>query len=277
MATLISHDKLNQHAVKKYNFKSLGSTDEEEEEYTSALLSSGEEEISPVVEEAPPIANVEENQSRRESDVDASSMSKGSRDALIESLMKKTDEMSSNFIKLQMKLEDKEKEYETNLEAAKINSFNEGLAAGVQKAIEETNTNVKAGIEQFANSVSALESSAKEFESALEIIKSDLMSAAIDIAQEVIDVEVTENSSEIAKVLSDALIKDLQSASKITLKVNPNDHGGVSEHVGALEHVQILSDSAVSDGGVIAISDAGNIDSQISKRFQRVKRAALSE
>jgi flagellar assembly protein FliH len=88
---------------------------------------------------------------------------------------------------------------------------------------------------------------------------------------------VGENSSEIAGVLSDALIKDLQNAAKITLKVNPNDHGAVSEHVGALDNIQIVSDSAVNDGGVIAMSDVGNIDSQISKRFERVKREILSE
>ena len=68
----------------------------------------------------------------------------------------------------------------------------------------------------------------------------------------------------------------MQSASKITLKVNPKDHGEISQRVGSLEHVEVISDSAVSEGGVIALSDAGNIDAQISKRFERVKRAALS-
>ncbi|HIP20137.1 MAG TPA: flagellar assembly protein FliH, partial [Sulfurimonas sp.] len=99
----------------------------------------------------------------------------------------------------------------------------------------------------------------------------------LDIAKEVVKVEVGESANEIAKVLSDELLKDLQSASKVTLKVNPNNHGAVSEHVGKLEHISVISDSAVSEGGVIVISDAGNIDSQITKRFERVRRTALSE
>ena len=91
------------------------------------------------------------------------------------------------------------------------------------------------------------------------------------------NVELNDNSKEVAKVLSDELIKELQSASKVTLKVNPKDHGAISEHVGSLEHIEVVSDSAISEGGVIAISDAGNIDAEISKRFERVKKAVLSE
>jgi flagellar assembly protein FliH len=130
---------------------------------------------------------------------------------------------------------------------------------------------------QFSKSVAALEKSADEFERALEGIKSELVTAAIDIAKEVISSELTNSSAEVAKVLSAELIKELQSASKVTLKVNPKDHGAISQSVGSLKHVEVLSDSAVSQGGVIAISDAGNIDAQISKRFERVKKAALSE
>ena len=281
MSTLIQIEKLDNHTVSKYDFKSLTGINEEFEEvgFSSLVEASNNHDNS---EET--LENIEsesytedENPNRRVSDVDASSMSKGSKDALIESLMKKTDEMSSNFIKLQMKLEDKEIEYAKSLETAKTSSYTEGLDAGTKQATEDIQNDLKEGITQLGNSIKTLENSAKEFESALEVIKADLMTAAIDIAQEVINVEIDTKSSEIASVLSDALIKDLQSASKITLKVNPKDHGSISEHVGSLENIQILSDSAISEGGVIAISDVGNIDSQISKRFQRVKRAALSE
>ncbi|MFT5660537.1 MAG: flagellar assembly protein FliH [Sulfurimonas sp.] len=279
MSTLISTESLDKHTVNKYNFKSLSGAGEEEVAYSSLIDSQNEEENIEEVAENPVSESYteDENPNRRVSDVDASSMSKSSKDALIESLMKKTDEMSSNFIKLQMKLEDKEVEYTASLETTKTTAYNEGLAAGTKQAMEDTGSDLKEGIVQLGNSIKTLENSAKEFESALEVIKADLMTAAIDIAQEVINVEVDTKSSEIALVLSEALIKDLQSAAKITLKVNPKDHGFISEQVGSLKHIEIVSDSAVSDGGVIAISDAGNIDSQISKRFERVKRAALSE
>nr|CAI78783.1 flagellar biosynthesis/type III secretory pathway protein [uncultured Campylobacterota bacterium] len=262
MATIIERENVSAHIIDKYNFK---------------VLSMGNA-SSEVPEVRPTEALVEEKKpARQESDVDSSAMSKSSKDALIESLMKKTDEMSSNFIKLQMKLEDKEEEYKVQLQKAKETSYNEGLDAGKLKAKEEYKANYTEGLSQFAKSVAALENSAKEFDVALEGIKGELVTAAIDIAKEVINIELGNSSAEIAKVLSTELIKELQSASKVTLKVNPKDHGAISQSVGSLKHVEVLSDSAVSEGGVIAISDAGNIDAQISKRFERVKKAALSE
>ena len=169
------------------------------------------------------------------------------------------------------------KEYKQELEKVKDESFNAGIEAGIKKAFEDEEKNKANGLAQFSASVTTLENSAKEFRDALESIKKELVLAAIDISQEVINLELSQNSQEVAKVLGDELIKELQSASKITLRVNPKDHGAISEHVGVLENIQIVSDSAVNEGGVIAISDAGNIDSQISKRFQRVKKVALSE
>jgi flagellar assembly protein FliH len=267
LATIISKESVLRHSVDKYNFKVLS---------IGEHLSSTSEEIeeSPKLSEASQEA--QEN-SIADTHIDSSAMSQSSKDSLIESLMKKTDEMSSNFIKLQMKLEDKEAEYEAELKVVEEEAYNKGIKEGKLQAAKDDKTSYKDGVSQFSTSISTLEESAKQYEIALESIKSQLISAAVDISKEVINVELSESSQEIAKILSDELIKELQSASKITLKVNPQDHGAISEHVGSLEHVEVLSDSAVSIGGVVAISDAGNIDAQISKRFQRVKRAALSE
>ena len=215
--------------------------------------------------------------SQEQSSVDSSAMSQNSKDSLIESLLKKTDEMSSNFIKLQMKLESKEEEFKLQLEKAKESAYAEGLEAGKAEASKEVEKNYQNGLHQFSTSVATLEKSAQEFKAALEGIKGELISAALDIAKEVLQVELSTNSNEIAKVLSSELIKELQSAAKVTLKINPKNHGALSESLGKLENVTLVSDSAVSEGGVIALSDAGNIDAQISKRFERVKKAALSE
>jgi flagellar assembly protein FliH len=265
LATIIAKDMAFGHSVNKYNFKVLSmngssSTPSQDREKDNAE-----------------IAVKSEEHAVKDTKVDSSALSQNSKDSLIESLMKKTDEMSSNFIKLQMKLEDKELEHEAELKRVKEEAFNEGIKEGKVQASKEGDTSYKNGLSQFSASITSLEKSAKDYEIALEGIKSQLVTAAIDISKEVIDIEVSQSSQKIAKVLSDELIKELQSASKITLKVNPKDHGPLSEHVGSLKHIEVVSDSAVSVGGVIAISDAGNIDAQISKRFERVKRAALSE
>ncbi len=254
MAIVISEHNADGHNINKYNFKSLGSVSEPEIDI--------QEQEAPV---------------ERRREVDSSALSQSSKDSLIESLMQKTEDMSSNFIKLQMKLEDKDDEYVLNLKKAKEEAFAEGMKAGREQALLEATNNINSATEQFSVSISTLERTSKEFETALENIKNDLMLAALDIAKEVVNSEVSENSNQVAYGLAQNLIRELQSASKITLRVNPLNHGSLSEKLGSLEQIVIVSDSAVTAGGVIAISDAGNIDAQISKRFERVKRAALSE
>lgn len=257
MATVISNGTLEKHNVHKYNFKviALGAKDEETQE-------------EPTVSIEPELADEK---------IDSSALSSGTKDSLIESLMKKTDEMSSNFIKLQMKLEEKEEEFQTQLQKAKEESFQEGLETGAKQVHEHLEKDIQNSLGLYGESIKKLEESANEFKTSIESLKNELVLAAIDIAQEVIKVEVSQNSSEIAKVLSSELIKDLQGASKITLKVNPKDHSVISQHLGNLENITILSESAISEGGVVVLSDAGNIDAQIQKRFERVKKAALSE
>ena len=263
MATVISNDNLIRHSVDKYTFK---------------VLAMGPTSDSNVQKSSLPVTKTQQQEPEKsQTSVDSSSMSTNSKDSLIESLMKKTDEMSSNFIKLQMKLESMSEEHKVELEKVKATSFEEGITEGKEQALKVEHNSVKNSLEQFINSIKTLENSASEYEQALNQIKSELVSAAIDISKEVINVELSKNSSTIAEVLSRELIQELQSASKIKLKVNPRNHGDLSKSLGVLEHVEIVSDGAISEGGVIAISDVGNIDAQISKRFERVKRAALSE
>jgi len=260
MATVISNDRVERHNVHKYNFKVIA--------FGSNANDASMREDQNSVNETP-VAQAKE--------IDSSALDTKSKESLIESLMKKTDEMSSNFIKLQMKLEAKEEEFKEELQKAKEEAFAEGMKAGKAQALEEIDKNLNEKLSLFTNSIEKLESSATEFEHSLESLKNELVNAAIDIAQEVIKIELDTNSAEVAKVLANELIHDLQGASKVTLKVNPKDHAAVSEHLGKLEHITVLADSAVSEGGVIVISDAGNIDAQIQKRFERVKKAALSE
>ncbi|MDQ1244692.1 MAG: Flagellar assembly protein FliH, partial [Campylobacterota bacterium] len=257
-------DRIKSHNIDKYNFKVLAHGSEPDDEFVESTFANKQPEV-------------EIQHQARDREVDSSAMTQSSKDSLIESLLNKTDEMSSNFIKLQMKLESMSEEHKREIQKIKEESYEAGLEAGKEKAVKDDEKSVSSIIAQYSSSIEKLEKNAKEFESALEGIKSELISAALDISNEVIKVELGENSKKVAFTLAKELIKELQSASKVTLKVNPKDHGAISQAVGSLAHVEVMSDSAVSLGGVVAISDAGNIDAQIAKRFERVKRAALSE
>ena len=89
--------------------------------------------------------------------------------------------------------------------------------------------------------------------------------------------ETAKSGNEKAWLLAKDLITEIQGSSAVTIKVNPNDKVAVEQSLGTLENVKILSDNAVSKGGVIVLSDAGNIDGDIMKRYERVKNAALGK
>ena len=255
---VITKANLNNHSIGKYQFKILsglsgGSVREAAEEL----------ELQQSLDRTPDVAPRHETTTAK--------------DDLIESLLKKADDMSSNVIKMQMRLEDLQGEHVLALEEVKKSSFEEGLAAGIAQERGQSSQDSTQARDQLSLSVKTLEDAAAQYVITLGLIQKELTHTALEIAKEVIGIETQENSARIAQKLSEALIEELGEASKITLRVNPADHGAISEKVGSLKHVEVLSDRAISVGGVVAISDLGNIDSQIKKRFERLKRSLLLE
>ena len=267
MAEVISGSQISRHNVDKYSFKVLaigggkktnlkafGKHAQHDAEHRQTHAPEPKEEPKPQKESA-----------------------QSSKDSIIESLLKKTDEMSSNFIKLQMKLESMQEEHKQELEQVRESAFAEGVAKGREEAEKECEERYSQTLNLFAASISKLEQKANEYNISLEKVKKELVSAAIDIAKEVVEVELEENSSRVAEALASSLMKDLQNASKVTLKVNPKDFTHLTQKLGDLKNVEVVADPAVSEGGVVAISDIENIDAQIPNRFERVKKVILSE
>jgi len=268
MAEVISGEKLHKHNIDKYNFKilAIGSTKRNPPVFKKESPNIQEENSATTIAPSQPTPNQQE-----------ATTTKSSKDELIESLLKKTDEMSSNFIKLQMKLESMQEEHKAELEKIKQEALEEGILKGKEIAQKECEEKYQESLNLFGNSISKLETNANEYNNALEKLKNDLTQAAIDIAQEVVEVELTQHSQEIASKLATSLIEELQNASLITLKVSPKDYTALLDRFANLKHIKVVADNAVSPGGVIAISDIENIDAQIPKRFEKVKKVILSE
>lgn len=260
MDVVIPNDRSGAHAISKYQFKILSSL-------SGSSVGEASEEIARTSGEAQDVAAQSQ----------PGMFHSSNKDELIESLLKKADEMSSNVIKMQMRLETMQEEHVAALDEAKKMAYEEGVAAGIAQEKSQSGERQGQSQDQIAVSVKTLENAAKEFMTALDAIQKELTHTALDIAKEVIGIETQDNSAKIAAKLSSDLIEDLKDASKITLRVNPADHGFISEKVGSLAHVEVLSDRAISPGGVVAISDVGNIDSEIKKRYERLKRSLLLE
>jgi flagellar assembly protein FliH len=269
MAEVISGDKIARHNVDKYSFKvlTLGNTTKPNLKAFGKDTSqqSAQEEVATTQKEMQQTAQEEKKQPQ------------SNKDSIIESLLKKTDEMSSNFIKLQMKLESMQEEHKEALEKTRQSALEEGLAKGREEALKECEAKYNETLNLFATSISKLDAKADEYNTALQTLKKELTSAAIDIAKEVVQIELSKHSSEVAEALANTLIDELQNAGEITLKVNPKDFTYISQKFENIKNVKVVADNAVSEGGVIAISDLENIDAQIENRFERVKKVILSE
>ncbi len=197
--------------------------------------------------------------------------------SFVEELLKKTDELSSNIIKLQMQIENQESEFakrlETEISRAKEDGKNEGIAQA--NAANEARINELEA--RFSASAAKLEEQYVKFDEFLKKIEEELGQTAIKIAKEVIDKEISTSSNQIAHHLASSLIKELSNVKNIEIRVNPEDSEYIKEQFIKNEHVKISADDAISKGGVVIISDGGNIDATMQTRLEKLKMLVNNE
>ncbi len=250
MDNVIEQNKLGGHTIQRYRFKVLGSGKADAE----------------MTEETHMENSVDETLTTKKSDVDESSQNQ-----FIEELLKKSDTLSTNIIKLQLQIEKQEKEFENRLKESvareKEISFNEGYS----KAKDELESNYLEKVSNYIESVRRLEEKIGEFDSFFEKVEKNLLDTSLEVAKEVIVKEISNSSSQIAVALARELMNDLKDANKISLKVNPKDFDMVNEVFVNNPKVDVQSDTAISSGGVVLLSDSGNLDGNISARLEKIK------
>ncbi len=197
--------------------------------------------------------------------------------SFVEELLKKTDELSSNIIKLQMQIENQESEFakrlETEISRAKEDGKNEGIAQA--NAANEARINELEA--RFSASAAKLDEQYVKFDEFLKKIEEELGQTAIKIAKEVIDKEISTSSNQIAHHLASSLIKELSNVKNIEIRVNPEDSEYIKEQFSKNEHVKISADDAISKGGVVIISDGGNIDATMQTRLEKLNMLVNNE
>jgi len=209
----------------------------------------------------------EENEEEEEASVDQSE--------LIESLLKKADDFSSKYVKAQMDYEQVVEERDATIETAKKSAYDEGYEAAKAEFLQNQEASNSAIAEQMQASIQQLDNEGKDFTAALERIQEELVGAALDIAKEVIQQEVSKAPQEIALSLAKALMVEIDKASAITIRVNPAQLDFFQKALGESEKISIVSDRAIVEGGVVLVSNMGTIEADIMKRYEQVKKAAL--
>ncbi len=273
-SNVISGGTSDQHVVEGYRFKVISEFDNHTEEKQHHPQISNEENIITSSKDENP---TNESQIPVPSQVVQEVQTPAFQPSFVEDLLKKTDEMSSNIIKLQMQIESQESEFNNRLNSELENAKEKFSKEGYEQAKAEFEKELNDLRDKYLKSVSKLEEACTNLNVFIEKNEKELADTAIDIAKEVILKELENNSSKIAYALAKDLINELKGAGSIEIKVNSVDYNYLKEHFSENSHIKITLDDAISKGSVIILSDSGNIESNLNARLIKIKKMVNNE
>ena len=256
-SSLISSEKAKEHFIENYRFKVLGQEKKQDsargQDYEDQKSDAGEQESSNLND-----AKEQGTHFKPES-------------SFIEELLKRTDEMSGNMIKLQMQIENQENEFAKRLENETQRAKEDGVKQGRDEAAAKFDEELKALESRYLGSINKLEEQAAKFESLIASSEAQLPATAVDIAKEVVKKEISLNSANIAAAICKELFSEIKDAKEVQIKVNPKDYEFIKENFSG-QNIQISADEAISAGGAIVLSDAGNLEGTIEARLEKIKK-----
>ena len=180
-------------------------------------------------------------------------------------------------IKLQMQIENQESEFAKRLEAEIARAKEDGKNEGIAQTNAANEAKIKELEAKFSASAAKLDEQYVKFDEFLKKSEEELGQTAIKIAKEVIEKEVSSASSQIAHHLANSLIKELSDVKNIEIRVNPEDSDYLKEQFSKNERVKVSADDAISKGGVVIISEGGNIDATMQTRLEKLKMLVNNE
>lgn len=248
------------HTVESYRFKVL------------SVFGDAKQDIKQDVDDdeiqvAQPLKIQEEPEEKQQAQNTAKSTAEPS---FIEELLKRTEELSDNIVKLQMKIESQESEFKDRLEHEVAQVKEAALKEGEELAKAKFDESLKEIQSKFANSIQKIEEAQNHLKEFFAKSEQELPNTAIQIAKEVIIKEISDNSAKIAYEISKNLIKELQNSSDIEIKVNPEDFDYLKEKFDG--KVKLTPDDAISKGGAVVLSKDGNIDGNLLTRFEKIQK-----
>ena len=288
-SSVITSETSPAHFIENYRFKVLGSNERAQdsapvlieennlsEELNEQSLEQGGENFAP---QNQPVHQMQPNMQNHFAPQSQNSQAHqpGFDSSFVEELLKKTDELSSNIIKLQMQIENQESEFAKRLEAETIRAKEDGKNEGIAQTNAANEAKIKELEAKFSASAAKLDEQYVKFDEFLKKSEEELGQTAIKIAKEVIEKEVSSASSQIAHHLANSLIKELSDVKNIEIRVNPEDSDYLKEQFSKNERVKVSADDAISKGGVVIISEGGNIDATMQTRLEKLKMLVNNE
>ncbi|RBQ29746.1 FliH/SctL family protein [Aliarcobacter vitoriensis] len=152
------------------------------------------------------------------------------------------------------------------LEFEKLTQKIEQISQKVTMIEQDAITKGKDLDEQVVKAIKDLKQYATFFEQATFQLESKLLKTSISIAQKIINIEVGENSTKIAKQTIQQLLLKLKNASKVKIHLNPKDYHILKKDLELEPFIELFEDANVVAGGVVIASDLGNYDGSIETK-----------
>ncbi len=248
MDKIITPDKYPNHNVQKYEFKTFDANKNSPKPITTSIK-------EPII--------TKEDTPKPDTIIPKD-------DQVSKELIKSNEEILLKIKELQEKIEQQEKDFAQRLELETKKAFELGKEEGIKESsqdINEQNSEIK---NQFIKSIASLSEQQTKIDTFLQKIESDIPKLAIMIAKKVINKELDESSSQITKSTINSLLENLKDISSIVIKVNPYDYNDIKKEYQESKYIKIKPDDAIAKGGVVIISDGGNIDANLSTRIEKI-------
>lgn len=171
-----------------------------------------------------------------------------------------------------MQIESQENEFNNRLASELENAKEKYTKEGFEEAKNEFEKELNALKDKYLKSISKLEEACANLDDFVIKNEKELADTAVDIAKEVILKELEEDSRKIAYALAKDLMEELKGASELELRVNAEDFEYLKEHFNQDSHIKVSLDDAISKGSVVILSNAGNIESNLNSRLNKIKK-----
>ena len=194
-------------------------------------------------------------------------------DELIQKMQFLVEKMNS----MQTLFDSQSTQLQTHFKEDKQKSYEDGIKIGQEQAKEQFLKELQEQKARVVQAIDTLNQEAVKLDAGISNLENELAGVAIDIAKKVIDNELSKSSNQIALNLAKTLIKDLQEATNITIKTNIIDFAYIKENMAQNKKIKVEVDEAIAKGGIVIISDAGNIDATIKERFDMAKSVLFED
>ena len=145
----------------------------------------------------------------------------------------------------------------TQMKQMESNLQNIQTSSGVAKDIDK----------QVVQAIKDLKHYATFFEQATFQMETKILKTSVSIAKKIINIEIGENSSKIAKETVNNILEKIKTASKVMIHLNPKDYQVLKSELNIEgTHISLVEDVNVTPGGVVIASDLGNFDGNIEAK-----------